>query len=107
MAMSATKAPGYVGNGSVLASVISTEARIGRETIPVIAIEACGRPTLLIEESGEARLVRPRRRRSSYSDEMVYVSPKVFVIDNPKEQPISALFSLYERALRDVGGSDE
>lgn len=97
--MDATIAPEYGGGGNVLVTVLKSKAKTAQGEIPVISVDTCGKPILLIPESGEARLVRPRKGRSSYSNTMTYASRKVFKIDKPFQQPISALIALYEQAL--------
>jgi hypothetical protein len=100
--MHATQAPEYQGGGSVLVTVLKSAVKINGVDVPVISLNKTGSPTLVIEESGNGRLIRPRKGRSSYSATMTYASPKAFSIDKPFDQPMSALLALYEQALATV-----
>lgn len=98
--MHKTHAPGYRGGGKIVATVLRSTANTDQGEVEVISVEMGSHPTLLIEKSGEGRLVQQRKGRSSHSNAMTYASPKVFTIDNPFEQPVSAILLMYEQALQ-------
>jgi hypothetical protein len=97
--MHQTQAPDYRGGGKILVTVLKSVVVVDGAEVPVIAVSKHGRPVLVVEESGDGRLIRPRKGRSSYSYAMTYASPKVFHIDNPSEKPVSDFVALYEQAL--------
>jgi hypothetical protein len=91
----------------VLVSVERTYVREGYsgKAVPVLCVEGrMSDPAMLIDASGQARLVRDRKTSSwSGTGECVYFNKKkYFLSDKPFEEPISKVLALYEQAIAEL-----
>lgn len=98
-----TLAPDFTGSGTITLQVTkSTAYPRGKhwskaEGFPVIIIEAACRPTMVITEDGNARLVR-RHDGQQFNEKHVYTSKKTFHVATPFTQPLHVLILAYDKA---------
>ncbi len=105
--MHPTIAPDFTGSGTIALQVTKSKAAPAGShwsesaRFDVLAVEASGKPTMLITADGKARLVR-RKARQTFNEKHVYASKRTFHVATPFEQPLSVIVSVYEKALATV-----
>lgn len=65
----------------------------------VLVVESRNGPTLLIDESGDARLIRSRERQGYPYERNVYVDRRKRFLEHPFEQPMSSVIQFYQEAV--------
>ena len=97
-----TKAPDRATDRTVLVSVMKGTSNFDGEDKQVLIVETFGKPTMMIEESGNARLVRHDARGSNIGTKQVYASTRKFHCATPFTQPLSVIVGVYEDALKTI-----